>query len=702
MDLSNLHIAFAPLVPISVLAGLCVASLGVLGLALWQRARGSWWRVLVAATLLAALANPSVVRETRTPLKDVAVILRDSSPSMTIGDRQAMANSAVEALSQRLRARPDIDVRVVDTGRGGDGTLAFAALDRALADVPAERLAGTFLVTDGQAHDVPDAAALAAKGANALRAPVHTLVAGHRGERDRRLTIEQAPGFGVVDQPLTLSIRVDDAAAEDGQTDANAAAEGGEALVTLIQDGGTPIEVPVPIGQATPLSLKLEHGGATVVELAVSPGPDELTLDNNRAVVTINGVRDRMRVLLISGEPNPGERTWRNLLKADPSVDLVHFTILRPPEKQDGTPVNELSLIAFPTRELFEMKLGEFDLVIFDRYRRRGILPLAYLANVARYVENGGAVLVASSPNDGAGLDLNQTPLGSVLPVETTGRDIETPFRPTPTDRGRRHPVTAGLPGSGTAETPPTWGHWYRLIEANETQGDVLLKGAEERPLLVLDRRGKGRVAELLSDHAWLWQRGHDGGGPQAELFRRLAHWLMKEPDLEEEDLRARAEGFRLEIERRSLDAATPPIEVTGPGDFKAGVTLTDSGNGRATGRLEVGAPGLYRISDGVRHAIAAVGPQNPREFRDVRATGTVLAPVAKATGGGIAWLADGLPEIRFVAPDKATTGPGWLALRTNGAYRVLGVHDLPLLPAVLVLALAFGGLLAAWAREGR
>lgn len=702
MDLSNLHIALAPLLPPLVLAGLGVATLGVLALALWQRARGAWWRALVAATVLAALINPSVVRETRTPLKDVALILRDTSPSMTLGNRQAMADGAVEALTRALRARPDMDVQVVDTGRGGDGTLAFAALDRALADVPVERLAGTILVTDGQAHDVPDAAALAAQGANVLKAPVHVLVAGRRGERDRRLTVEQAPGFGVVDQPLSLSIRVDDAAPEDSTATTPDTAAGGEARVTVIQDGGTPMEVSVPIGQAAPLALRLDHGGATVIELAVEPGPDELTLDNNRAVVTINGVRDRMRVLLISGEPNPGERAWRNLLKADPSVDLVHFTILRPPEKQDGTPVNELSLIAFPTRELFEMKLGEFDLVIFDRYRRRGILPLAYLANVARYVENGGAVLVASSPNDGLGLDLNQTPLGSVLPVVTTGRDIEAPFRPTPTDRGRRHPVTAGLPGSGTAETPPTWGHWYRTIEANEAQGDVLLKGAEERPLLVLDRRGKGRVAELLSDHAWLWQRGHDGGGPQAELFRRLAHWLMKEPDLEEEDLRARAQGFRLEIERRSLDAANPEIEVTGPADFKATVTLADSGNGRALGRLDVNAPGLYRVSDGTRQAIAAVGPQNPREFRDVRATGSVLAPVAQATGGGIAWLADGLPDLRFVAPDKPASGAGWLGLRANGAYRVMGVHDLPLLPAALVLALGLGGLLAAWRREGR
>jgi hypothetical protein len=696
----GLHLAFAPLVPLALLAGLAVAAALVVGIALWRRARGAWLRALVALAILATLANPSVVREERAPLKDVALVVRDTSPSMGVGDRAAAAGDAVDRLARTLAARPDLDVRVVDAGGGTDGTLLFSALDKALADVPAERLAGTFLVTDGQAHDAPDAAALAALAQNALKAPVHVLVAGRRGERDRRLTVEQAPSFGVVGQGLTLTVRVDDdAPADAAPTDG---ATGGQARLTLSQDGGAPVTSLVPIGPAAQVPVTLEHGGPTVVELSVEAGPDELTLDNNRAVVTINGVRDRLRVLLISGEPHPGERAWRNLLKADPSVDLVHFTILRPPEKQDGTPINELSLIAFPTRELFELKLNEFDLVVFDRYRRRGILPMTYLGNVARYVENGGAVLVAASPNEGFGLDLNQTPLGTVLPVETTGRDINEPFRPALTERGRRHPVTAGLEGAGAPGAAPAWGHWYRLIEADETHGDVLMKGAQDRPLLVLDRRGKGRVAELLSDHAWLWQRGHDGGGPQAELFRRLAHWLMKEPDLEEEDLRAIAQGFRLDIERRSLDPKSPPIEVTGPGNFKATVAMGDPVDGRAHGAADVTAPGLYRISDGTRQAIAAVGPLNPREFRDVRATGAVLAPVAKATGGGVAWLVDGLPEIRAVRPGRATAGDGWMGVRTNEAYRVLGVRDLPLLPGVLVLLLALGGLVVAWGREGR
>ena len=133
-------------------------------------------------------------------------------------------------------------------------------------------------------------------------------------------------------------------------------------------------------------------------------------------MVTIDGVRDKLRVLLVSGEPHAGERTWRNLLKSDANVDLVHFTILRPPEKLDGTPINELSLIAFPVRELFQQRINDFQLIIFDRYARQGIVPPIYLDNIAKYVRNGGAVLVAAGPDYAGPTSIWHTPLDAVLP----------------------------------------------------------------------------------------------------------------------------------------------------------------------------------------------------------------------------------------------------------------------------------------------
>jgi hypothetical protein len=414
-------------------------------------------------------------------------------------------------------------------------------------------------------------------------------------------------------------------------------------------------------------------------------------------------VRERVRVLLVSGEPHAGERTWRNILKSDPSVDLVHFTILRPPHKQDGTPINELSLIAFPTRELFQDKLDEFDLIIFDRYRRRGVLPDIYLQNVAEYVRRGGAVLTAVG-RDFATLpiSLSRTPLGAILPSKPTGTIREAGFRPLPTDKGRRHPVTAMLEGIGEPGSPPTWGRWFRQIDVEDVKGDVLLHGAGQQPLLIMDRVGDGRVAQLLSDHAWLWTRGFEGGGPQAELLRRMAHWLMQEPDLEEEDLRARAVGSQLLIQRRSLNPLGKDIQITTPSGEVASIALTDNGRGMETGAMAVMEPGLYRLNDGAHRAIAAAGDINPLEYADMRASPTKFLPLLEQSGGGAFWLADGMPDVRRIKPGRINRGHNWLGLRASGDYTVSGVAQTPLLPALLVLILFLGLTMLAWHREGR
>jgi hypothetical protein len=451
------------------------------------------------------------------------------------------------------------------------------------------------------------------------------------------------------------------------------------------------------------VSIPIDHGGPNVLELEVEPGPHELTLANNRAAVVVNGVRDRLRVLLVSGEPHAGERVWRNILKSDPSVDLVHFTILRPPEKQDGTPIRELSLIAFPIRELFDVKLDDFDLIIFDRYSRRGIIPQAYVENVVRYVRKGGAFLEAAGPSFGTPMSLYRTPLGEILPTEPTGNVYEDGFKPQLTDAGRRHPVTEDLSGAGKPGEAPSWGRWFRQVEARVHNGTAVMSGEHGDPLLVLDRIGKGRVAQLLSDQMWLWARGFEGGGPQAELLRRLAYWLMKEPDLEENDLRAAVEGDRLIVARQSLEPDDRPITVTLPDGTTQSLTLSPEHGGRSSGTLPISQMGLYRASDGTHTALAAAGPLNPIELADVRTTPEKLAPLVQASGGGVFWASDGaVPEIRRVSPGRAASGHGWMGLRQNGDYVVTGFSELPLMPGFAALLLTVGLLIAAWRREGR
>jgi hypothetical protein len=688
--LSRMQIDFSPLLPPGVLLALFVVVVAVLALAAWRRASGLLWRGIAAACLFAGLLNPSLVSEERSYFDDVAVIVLDQSASQKVGDRQKVSEATLATLQEQLKQYENLDVRVVraplDARRGmGEGTRLFDALTGALADVPSRRVAGAILITDGQIHDVP--ATLADLG---FKAPVHTLLTGTADEGDRRLLITKAPAYGIVDQEIQLSLRVDDLGGG-----------GGRANVRLFQDGQPKDEMVLPIGVEHELSLKLDRAGPTVLEFKVDQGPKELSLANNSAVTVINGVRDRLRVLLISGDPHPGERTWRNILKSDPAVDLVHFTILRPPEKQDGTPINELSLIAFPIRELFEVKLDEFDLVIFDRYRQRGVLPRAYFDNIAQYVEAGGALLDAAGAGTEGALGLTLSPLQVVLPAEPSGQVVEAGFRPQLTAAGKKHPVTAGLDG-GRGDKP-SWGRWFRIIQGNALRGVTVMSGTDDAPLLILDRVGEGRVAQLMSDQIWLWSRGFEGGGPQAELLRRIAHWLMKEPELEEEDLRAVVIDGRLEIARRSLGDQPKQVDVTTPSGEAKQVALTADDSGRATGAIPAEEDGLYRVTDGTRTAFAASGDLNPVEMADLRSTETVLEPLAQASGGGIFRLAEGgLPQIRRVRADRDTAGSSWLGLKANEDHIVTGVDQLPLLPAILLLLLGLGMTVTAWWREGR
>ncbi|MGZ5933597.1 MAG: hypothetical protein ACXWLC_02375 [Rhizomicrobium sp.] len=683
-------IDFAPQIPLLLLWSAIGVGAGLSVFAFAVRARGAWARALVFAALVFVLANPLIVHETRSPLPDVAAIVIDRSQSMGIENRRAEEDAALAAIRKQLAAEKNLEVResvVTTTTTGEDnGTQLFAGLNSALADVPPERIAGAILITDGEVHDAPPADKLA------IHAPVHALIAGRRDERDRKLTIVNAARFAIVGQSASMVVRVDDFGS----------AEGGTADVEVRIDGNSIGTRVVPVGKDATIDIPVGHGGENVVEVEAKPGASELTLQNNRAVVTMSGVRDRLRVLLVSGEPHAGERVWRNLLKADPSVDLVHFTILRPPAKQDATPIDELSLIAFPTRELFSEKLSSFDLVIFDRYSERGILPLLYYENLAAYVENGGALLVASGPEFAQDMSISRTPLASVLPAQPTGEIVTQGFKPMVTAQGMAHPVTRDLPGANTATSPPTWGRWFRIIGATKVSGETVMSGPNDRPLLVLDNVKQGRVAELLSDHAWLWARGFEGGGPQAELLRRLAHWLMKEPELEEERLSATIADGTITVERRTMADTAKPVSLTYPSGKK--IVLTPSkiepGIWRATAKAD--ELGLYRLTDGTLTTVAAAGPLNPKEVADMRATDRILAPIAQASGGSVHWLADGVPEVRRVGVSGNAAGSNWMGLRANGAYRVTSVEQQPLLPAWVALLLLLGTLLLAWRVEGR
>lgn len=688
--MSGTSIVFDPLLAWPVVVGLGVLALGVVLLAAWRGLAGWWLRALALGVAILAIANPALQTEERDPLPDIALIVTDETGSNRLAGRAEQTAEAAEDIGREL-ARLGIEERRVAIADAPDnrGSRLNEGLAEALADIPRDRLAGVFVVSDGLAHD---------EATVPVPAPVHLVQTGAPTDWDRRLIVRNAPAYGIIGETLRLIVRIEDEGAIPESL------RGKPVRVGFALNGDDMQYAMAPVGQDMGLDLVLGRGGQNVLHFVLDPAKGELTGRNNEAVVQINGIRDRLRVLLVSGEPHTGQRTWRNLLKSDPSVDLVHFTILRPPDRQDGVPVNELSLIAFPTRELFIEKIDEFDLIIFDRYRRRGILPNAYFENIRRYVTEGGALLIVGGPELAGADSLYHSPLGRIMPAQPTARLYEQPFTPDLSRIGRRHPVTADLDADWPARedgAAPGWGRWLRQIELSPGSGEVVMTGIGERPLLVLDHAGEGRIAVLASDQAWLWDRGFEGGGPQAELLRRLAHWMMAEPDLEEEALVAEAQGLTMSVTRRSLLDGPHDVTITRPDGSEVTLALTEAAPGRFVATWQGDEPGLYRLRSGEFETVAVLGTANPREYERVVADAAPMQALLSATRGGVA-LAGSAPALRAVDAGRQAWGRGWLGVTPREALVTTDLRLAPLLPAWGWLLLVASLILGAWLREGR
>ncbi len=671
------HLSFDPHLGWPVLIALGIAALIVWGLYLVRRGRAWLTRALALTLIAAAISNPLWVRENREALPSTVAIVVDQSSSMGVADRRAIANEVSARLQSQLAALENVTVQLVETRPGASETQLAAAMTSALADTPRDQIAGTILITDGQAHDIPDAVSdLEEFG------PIHSLVIGSEDETDRRIQIVSAPSYGIVGDEAVMQILV---TASDTITTTVEVSVNGEPTQRILVETGRPTDIPVTI----------DRRGPNTVTVEIPEAANELTSANNITAMTLTGIRDSLRVLLITGEPHRGGRAWRDLLKSDPMVDLVHFTILRPPHKQDATPTDELALIPFPTNELFEDKLREFDLIIFDRYRRRGVLHLRYLDNIARYVDQGGALIISAGEPFAGPASLHRTPLASVLPLSPTGVIETQRFVPQISELGGRHSITNTLDQS-------TFGPWYRYIGAREVTGDVLMTTEDGQPLLAVDRVGEGRVAELMSDQLWLWARGHEGGGPFAELVRRTVHWTMREPELEEERLTLRTEGEDIIANLTSLSPTPESLNIIFPDGRENAYGWAENEYGVQEVRLPSDQLGLYRASVGELESIFLNGPAQPREFADLLSTTDVLAPLSETTNGVITRLtaADETPELRMTSRGGGDTS--WIGLRDRQAYAVRDASSRPILPTWLVAGMLFGLLLLAWRREGR
>jgi len=689
-DKPALAIHLAPLLPepmmmlvISAVILLCLLS------AIFYK-RGLLWRGICGLAFIALLLNPSLIEQLREPVKDVAIVVVDRSSSQDNGKRTERTDAALKEIKAKLSGNDNLELRIIEAPQGTNltrDTLLFSAIDSTFTDVPPDRRAGVIIISDGQIHDVPkDPEVFHAYG------PVHLLLTGDKNEKDRQLVITEAPAYGIVGQNVTIRYRVEDTKNTDNEY----------ATMLIRNNNITARPHIIPVNEEQTLEITIDHAGQNIIDMEVSALDDEITTANNRVPLIINGVRDRLKVLLVSGQPHAGGRTWRDMLTADPGVDLVHFTILREPSKLDATPQNELSLIAFPFRELFEVKLYDFDLIIFDRYRLNLVLPSYYFANIARYVTDGGALLEASGPSFAENNSIYTTALQDVLPASPTGNIINKPFIPDITSIGKRHPVTQSLGWQGGHTNNPKWGSWLRQVSVQLKQGDVLMTGADKNPLLILSRAGEGRVAQLSSDQIWLWARGFEGGGPHTELLRRLAHWLMKEPELDENALEVSIDNNILKIRRRSLHEDEIQVTVTSPSGIEDTITLKSSANDWPEAEMKAEELGVYIINDNKNTRFVIAGDYNPPELRGVISTDALVRTVVEATKGGIYRLADnGVPAIHILNKKRRYSGTDWMGLRQNGAFNITGIKDKPFLPDWLYAILLLSLLVSTWWFEG-
>jgi len=677
-------IFFYPYISYNLLYFLSFLSIIMIFIGFKFKASGNILRTILICIILICIANPIIVSENRENNPDTVAIILDLSPSQNIKNRKETAQKTYNLLKDKLKKFDNLDLRF-KTINGKNGTNIFEPLSEIVADIPSDRLAGAIVITDGQIQDSPKNI----ENYN-FKAPINFLLSGEKNERDRRLIIESAPRFGIVGEEIEVKIMVEDISSKVPN-----------ALVSININNDTKKSKAITIGETVVLTLPLDRAGITSLNIEVEPGTEELTLQNNKAVIEINAIRERLKVMLVSGEPNMGLRSWRNLLNSDPSVDLVHFTILRPPNKQDLTPIGELSLIPFPTRELFQLNLKDFDLIIFDQYHLRGILPQYYLKNIVEYVVNGGALLDTAGPAYAGPYSLSQSPLQNILPTEPTGEVISEKFIPGITNEGLRHPVTANLKDNNNQND---WGPWYRMVEGLTISGDVLLEGPENRPLLILNRIGQGRVAQILSDQSWVWSRSENNKGPQADLLRRLVHWLMKEPELEENELSAKVEKDTILITRNSLALNSKPVSLISPSNNKMEIYLDELGNGKQIGKVLSPEQGIWKLSSGISSISIIVGNSNSSEYLDVRTTDLIIKPVVDKNMGSITWLnsQNNFPNINHIPRSQMKTESKNIQLIKNKKYFIKNLKQTSITPWYILLILSIVLIFLSWYRESR
>jgi len=576
-------------------------AMGALGAAVWLSFRGFrsepagfrraallGFRLLAALLVMTLLLEPGIELRAESRVRARIAMLLDTSRSMRFPASPAGPSRAEEMVRWvnahkadlgQLAARFQVDVygfdkelqpldvsRLATAGESlaqGPSTDILAALTGAAAAGTGGRpLAGLFIASDGadNAELAEGVTPAATSELRKLSAPVFALPIGAQALKDLAVDRVAVDDFAFVRNQVTVDVIL--TARGFGATDVP---------VVLKREGQVVAQKTVHItsDQAryeVKLSFVPDRTGKFAFTVSVPVYEGEALAQNNQRSFVLKVIRDRVRVLLVVGRPSWDVRFLRQLLKKDPNVDLISFFILRTPGDDPHSSQDELSLIPFPTQEIFQEQLKTFDLVIFQNFNHRPYRMSQYLDGIASYVRDGGAFAMLGGDQSFSAGDYAGTPIEDILPVSLvalgglTAAD-ETPVQLKLTDAGRRHPMTELV--AGAAQNEQAWARLPKLPGLNTTGplkggAQVLLQSSENRPVLVVGEAGRGRVLALLTDSSWYWSflaAGEELGPRAYETFWHSAiRWLVRDPALTPMRVAAERPSFEPGTELPSLD----------------------------------------------------------------------------------------------------------------------------------------------------
>ncbi len=675
-------------------------------------------RALGVAALLGLFLQPGVRLENVTRVRNHVAVLVDDSRSMALpadggGSRLDVVKKTLAGETDTLarwREQHQIDFfSVSDRARPvggpdelnahGDATHLLAALEDVQSRFKPSDLAAVIVMSDGAdngalgeavrpgSEEVPPVV----KDAVArLGAPVHTMFTGPE-DPPRDIAIERVAYDDFAFVRNVVSIEADITVTGYDDLAIPVTLRRGETVlgtrVLQVKDGEGKYHFE--------FEFVPDKTGKDVFTLEVGAGPGEQVTVNNRRQFVIRIIRDKIRVLQVVGRPSWDERFMRKLLKKNPNVDLISFFILRTSTNIMIAGRDELSLIPFPTQELFEEQLGSFDLIIFQNFTYRGYQMERYLPLIRDFVANGGGFVMVGGDQSYTSGGYEGTPVAEFLPVDLppVGGDLVDTgrFKARPAPGGERHPITAlsVVPEDNRV----IWEGLPELSGVNRVSGvragaQVLLEhptlqvNGQPAPVVAGWQYKDGRVLSVLSDSTWHWDFLATGeGGDNRHYYKfwgNAIRWLIKDPDLEPVRVEADRDRYPLGAEatlvahvvgRDYQPAVDVPVKVRversrfdeGGRELRELVTELEGRTnevGEWTGRVTAADEGAWFVQatatlpgGDVQDDDVFIAQADPVEMRDTRARADTLKVLAQAGGGRFVGLAAGLDDLERSEP---------------------------------------------------